>query len=784
MLSTTGKNVKTVRDRLVYELRRQSNFNPNVEVGPACILWPDGERHFEPVIAGLQEEMPELCVLGDYLPEQRTGPAIWLRLVIAGKEDDVAIPAGHIPIIYLPGVRRQDLRAVDDCDEKLKPLAELQFRGTIWSQQNSKDWTILAFLSSSQGGLGLRVEQDNDTKNSLRPSLYVFLDERLDLLQGRNLDKDYFNSLIAGGDPTKNLLLWLNEPQHFKDKCDANAWIGFVEVCKSQFKFNPESDGPIEAGYLLAEKTSPWNSVWDRFADAPHRYPNIPDQIRKSQPPAPTGLFPDRSGWPQWNESQETELCDELKAIADKDEVAARDAVITADKTHAERRTHVWAELGQSPLAMAVKHLAKLAEITKESIAGGEPADMVAAYTTRAWQADDAVLQSLECSKSDDDLEAISCVIRAIYQPWAEQSAFHLQKQVLANGYPGGDYQSTEKPDLTPGTCFFFVDGLRYDLAKRICEKLEQRKLEFESSTNWAALPSVTATAKPAVTPVAHLLKGEDVNDDFYPSIGESGKPAESYHLQKLMEAHDCQIISKTDLGDPSGIGWCATGDIDSEGHKQEWKLARTVDNILDEVVEQVEQLFKAGWKTVRIVTDHGFLLMPGQLPTSSIPASLAVNKWGRCAAMKPGAQADENLFPWYWNPTQSFALASGISTYRKRMFSHGGLSLQECVTMGINIKNPNAAAVSDVTIDSVAWTNMICKVKLTSAQPGVQLDIRTHPGNPATSVVSSIKTFNEKTKASVIVEDEDLEGHEVHVVLLDENKNPIAQQTTVVGGN
>lgn len=181
----------------------------------ACILWPDGDRQFEPVISTLLQEMPELCVLGDYEPEKRIGPAIWLRLVIADKISEAQIPAGMTPVIYLPGVRRQDLRAVDDCPEKLKPLAELQYHGSIWSQSNSKDWTNLSFLTSEYGGFGLDVAQDNQTKSAMRPSLYRLLDEHTELMEGRQLDKDYFNGLITEGDPTKNLLTWINNPEKF-----------------------------------------------------------------------------------------------------------------------------------------------------------------------------------------------------------------------------------------------------------------------------------------------------------------------------------------------------------------------------------------------------------------------------------------------------------------------------------------------------------------------------------------------------------------------------------------
>jgi hypothetical protein len=133
-------------------------FNPDVQVAPACILWPDRDRQWKAIIPRLQNEMPELLVLGDYDPERKTGPAIWLRCVIARKVDDIPFSEDITPILYLPGVSRQDLRAVESCPESLKPLAELQYLGVIWSQVNGKDWTILTFLKSDQDGLGVELE--------------------------------------------------------------------------------------------------------------------------------------------------------------------------------------------------------------------------------------------------------------------------------------------------------------------------------------------------------------------------------------------------------------------------------------------------------------------------------------------------------------------------------------------------------------------------------------------------------------------------------------------------
>jgi len=123
-------------DRLIQAIRSAAVYNPDVQVAPACILWPDHDRQWEAIIPRLQNELPELLILGNYEPDKRMGPAIWLRCVIAEKNEDVVITGSTPPILYLPGVSRQDLRAVESCPDPLKPLAELQYRGVIWSQMN------------------------------------------------------------------------------------------------------------------------------------------------------------------------------------------------------------------------------------------------------------------------------------------------------------------------------------------------------------------------------------------------------------------------------------------------------------------------------------------------------------------------------------------------------------------------------------------------------------------------------------------------------------------------
>ena len=175
------------------------------------VLWPDKERQWEKAIPVLRQELPELLCLGAYKPEEGTGPAIWLRCAIAGKIPEFVLAEGKVPILYLPGVSRQDLRAAEDCPQELKPLVELQFRGRLWSQHKGKDWTIMSYLVSDKGGLGLEVASDVETKKAMLNALIPLLREDIEELKGKRLDRDYFNSLLTGGDPYRDLLAWLDQ---------------------------------------------------------------------------------------------------------------------------------------------------------------------------------------------------------------------------------------------------------------------------------------------------------------------------------------------------------------------------------------------------------------------------------------------------------------------------------------------------------------------------------------------------------------------------------------------
>lgn len=782
-----------VIDRLVSSIRSAAVFNAEVQAAPACILWTDSERQWESITPRLREELPELLVLGDYAPEKRTGPAIWLRCAIVGEVKNLELPAGNVPIIYLPGVSRQDLRAVESCPELLKPIAELQYRGVIWSQINAKDWTALAFLKTDQGGLNLDVALDNETKTAALLALKRLLDEDAELLKGKRIDRDFFNALLTGGDPVRDLLQWINEEQKFKSARDANEWQAFVQLVRSQFNFDPQKEGILTAAANLAGREGVWSQVWERFCEAPARYPNIPAQIRKCQPPNDTLLWHDGNsdlfgGWAQWNEEQENKLRGELLNLQNITPQEARKKLVELEKQHAARRRLVWAELGEAPIALALKHLTALAENTAKNLVGRTIQELAERYAANGWQIDDAAMRALAEIEKSSDLEAVKAAVRSVYLPWLEDSARHLQQIVDAESYPGGTIEKAAQTDHSSGECVLFVDGLRFDAAKRLSGILAAKNLSVTEKPKWSALPSVTATGKPAVSPVRDQIRGLDNNVDFEPSVAETGQSLKGgYHLKKLLKNEQWEFLSKSDDGDGSGNAWCEFGDIDHEGHDRGWKLARHLDALLNEIAERIAGLIRAGWRQVCVVTDHGWLLLPGGLPKTELPSALTSSKWGRCAAIKSGAATDERLFPWFWNPAVHFALAGGISCFKAgEEYAHGGLSFQECLTLELVIMQENSRKSESVSVEiaDIIWKGLRCNAALANApSENIYADIRTEAGEAASSVLFSVKPFNKEGTVSVVVMDEDLEGEKAVFVLLDDADRLIGQREIRIGG-
>ena len=262
---------------------------------PVALLWTDADGQWNPLLPTLRKVLPQLYMLGPYAPEERQGPVIWLKCIVERTLPDVAPEVGVVPILYLPKVGRQDLRAAGDCDPMLQPLIELQYRGGVWHQRNGRDWTLDAFLTSDDA-LALDIARDDRTRDAMMRALHLLAQEPVAGLRGRRLEADDFDRL-AIGDPVRDLLNWLSDAEAFEERCDDGRWATFRDVCVREFGFNPDTDGTRAAADALTEGGGKWDEVWQRFCDAPKLYPGVSVVLRTARPKDLLGLI-DHSRWP------------------------------------------------------------------------------------------------------------------------------------------------------------------------------------------------------------------------------------------------------------------------------------------------------------------------------------------------------------------------------------------------------------------------------------------------------------------------------------------------------
>lgn len=768
----------TLLDELIARLRACDSGGDGRE-RPAAILWTDPDGSWRPLIEPALARMPELIVLGDYATVSRHGPAPWIRCVIDRTLPEPGIPLDRVPVVYLPNVSRQDLRAGEDCPPALQPIVELMYRGSLWLQANGSDWTVTAFMTSPKA-LGLDLAQDRGTIDALQRALReVALTPLVHFGKGR-LEAEDFDRLLSG-DVVRDMLRWMAEPAGAETRMGADRWTAFANLARGRFSLDPARDGPITAAERMTEGEGPWLEVWQRFEEAPTAYPGLVQTLRKAHPRQP--LFADPNRWIEANDRAEEEIHRALRTLVDKRHQDACSLIVELEKKHAPRRKGVWSKLGLSPLANVLGPLARMAETARRPIGGSTPDDMAAAYRDRGWVADAAAWEALSASGTSDEA-LVSKSVRALMEPWLEESARGFQKALERQPLPGRGLQPSVA--AAPGGCLLFADGLRYDLGVRLVDRLETRGCRLERRDRWAALPTVTATAKTAVSPVVGEVVAKELSSDFAPRLRSTGEPVQADNLRQAIRAAGYQVLDPSDLGMPLGgesMGWIECGQIDKRGHEMGAHLAGQIAGELDRLADKILSLLNAGWKSVRVVTDHGWLFLPGGLPKVDLPKHLTESRWARCAAMTGATRPEVCSTPWHWNEEVHVASAPGIACFNySPEYAHGGLSLQECLVPDLLVERSGETKPAPA-IRSITWRQMRCFIECSGDVKGVRADIRLGQAG-GKSIVMAPKPLDHEGTVSLVVVDDDCESKDLILVLLDGEGNILAQQPTRVGAH
>jgi len=768
----------SIYDKVIQALGQAEQHNSSIMVKPEVILWPDQERLWAEVIPVLQTELPHLLVYGQYEPTKKQGPAIWIKCMIAKTLPEASWDEDTIPIIYLPGIAKTDFRNVEVAGLDLQPLLEYQYTGTMFLQENGKEWTILAFVENVNAGLGVSIVKDSGTKDALKKALPTIFQDA-DVLYGKTIiDQEYLSGQMFP-DIIPSVLKWMCKGDAFLQNMEAGKRDLFAQLCYSQYDFDPDYKNIKAIAEKLGSQKNAWKYVWQMYANAPKKFPEIAELLRLAKPDdLGVDMFAlPKESWPQVNEQQEDELRIALNKAAKMQPKEALASLKLLDNIHKVRCSWVWNELGEAPLANALPYLILMAEKATESFPFSNLDDLKAYYISKGFLVDQSMRKSLASVKSDKDKTVIKSLIKTIYKPWIESVTNKFQTLVENDA----SVFTSQISQTETESFVLFVDAFRFELAEEFCKRIATLNYKVSLETGWSAIPSLTPTAKPNVSPIATTISVNSDIKEFRPQL-QSGKELQTVAFREALTAANFTYISKSDDINPDISCWQEIGDIDTKGHEEQSDMVKRIEELFEQVQEVLETAFEKGVKRIKIVTDHGWLLLPGGLPKTQLNVGLTETRWGRCALIKEGAITDLLHLPWRWNPSIYIAYAPGISFFKvNEEYAHGGISLHECLVPTIIIENENSSK-SIAKIQSIKWVNLKCAVETENATDDYTIDIRTKYNDESTSIVESTKKSVKENRGSVMVSD-DAESQAASIVLLDPSGRILDKKLTTVGG-
>jgi hypothetical protein len=755
--------VITPLDALITAARDAASYNSAAEAPPEAVVWCDANGDFLPLLPALRERMPELLTYGDFDPATRTGPAIWLRAAAAGSVSSITWPGGAIPIIYIPAIGRETLKAADDCPASLQPLIWLTVAGNFFGHVNGKDWSLRGFLAAERGALKLTIADDGLTRTALAHCALRFCMRPVEELRGKRWDADALNDMLAP-DLAADMLDWINGGF---TAADAGRFAAFAGIATKDLNFDPRKLSRQDATKRLAKREGRWADVWARFSGSTG-YSGVVGFLGLEEPGT---LFEHQDSYPKLNAKAEAKLREQLAGLAGLSTGVARAKIDTLENEHSPRRKSVWAARGEAPLAQALAHLSLVANA--KSLPSHDGDALAEAYVAEGSQVDWAAMCALAAAPREIDRVAIIAALRASYLPWLEESALALQ-ELVRTGKVKLALPTASQPKATT---ILFVDGFRMDLAREMTRRLESEGLKVKFGWSWSGFPTVTATCKPMVSPVASLLTGPSFTTDVLP-VSRDGKPATKNVLFKLMQAEGWETDNPLL---PTNKLWAESGRFDEEGHALGSRLAERLSSGVRDAADRVLQLVRMG-RIVHLVTDHGWLLMPGGLPLAALDVGLVETngKRTRCAMVKAEAKTSYLQAPWSWNPEVSIAAATGArSFFASYEYAHGGISPQECVLPVLEISGEGMP--KDLSISKTIWEGLRLRVEVTGGAD-LHVDLRLGAESSGPTLIKGGRVLDENGRTSFIVSDE-YERQAACLVVLNDDGQVAAYRALTVGG-
>lgn len=396
------------------------------------------------------------------------------------------------------------------------------------------------------------------------------------------------------------------------------------------------------------------------------------------------------------------------------------------------------------------------------------PSDAVEWFTRAGWEID---RQGEVLFKDDPNLSgalhAVRARLRRAYLRHLDRTNGAFSDLVHHHGFESlrlpfaGELLPTLRSPKEPAAVLV-LDACRYDLGARLAERLNKgepaRRAEVKAAR--APLPSITALGMPfGLAEEPSALRVELTSETparwrvTVPSAGGDLTSAEARRewLQRRfrLKAHaiiDVKSILDAPVPSPRDVGkllFVFGDEFDTQGHEGELQFSGAEDQI-ERYSRAVGRLRDAGFTTIIVVTDHGFIHWEPESDEVDDPPSGELLWRSRRAIVGRGLEHRTALSTGVLQSDLECCVPRSVNAFRTYGgvgFFHGGATLQELVIPVVAVRWPKKAEkVVVVLTPLIEIVSLRPRVELkpgaTDRLPGLGADERTLGRQAAVKVV------------------------------------------------
>lgn len=484
-------------------------------------------------------------------------------------------------------------------------------------------------------------------------------------------------------------------PEEYQSEPDAGIGVSRPELQSVLSKTERKQE---LANVYLDPDQQFWQDVLDSYGD-PWELVNCP-----------VGASLEHRLWEEWQQSFETEDYETCAA-------QARQRYERLDSIYGETPwTRVWKQ------AVDVATLADELETWEESGDTGDVIDLYGDLENGTWQIDSAVFDLIISGEPETDLPrahpATSTLgsfrlhlVESQYLEYLCDLGELAVDQIDAGSPFAGEshahqFFAEEQEYLQSGesVALFIVDALRFDLAHKLAESIRRElpQLEVNENTWVGTLPSDTEFGKAALTPGSKFSFNIELQDgDLVPE--RNGRKITNHRRRTLLENDGWSYIMHDEDDD---VGWSSEqvayywNDIDETGENELTNFEELFSDRIEAISNIIcEKLRKGEWDRAYILSDHGFVSLPGHVDIDDIRPPGNEEKVSRrwiagtdLDSDAPGVLLDEDAHLGYLNDDAKISiLTDPIQRFRNQglpdaRFYHGGALPQEFVLNFVTI--------------------------------------------------------------------------------------------------